>query len=38
MEEDFLDEHNAYRREVGRDDLVWDDALAEVTKPCIQSF
>jgi hypothetical protein len=31
MEEDFLDEHNAYRREVGRDDLVWDSDLAEVS-------
>jgi hypothetical protein len=33
MEQDFVDEHNAYRREVGRDDLVWDAALAEASLP-----
>ncbi len=32
VEQGFLDEHNAYRREVNRDALVWDPTLAKASK------
>jgi hypothetical protein len=31
MEQGFLDEHNAYRKEVSRDDLAWDPMLAKAS-------
>jgi hypothetical protein len=32
MANNFLEEHNAYRAEVGRKSLVWDAARAQVNK------
>ena len=31
MQKGFLDEHNAYRAEVGRPDFVWNASLAQVS-------
>jgi hypothetical protein len=37
MADDFLEEHKAYRAEVGRASLVWDVELAKVKKHALQA-